>query len=151
MSELTMSREEREAFLAGVHVGVLSVADDEGGGPLTMPVWYRYEPGDTIAVITGPATRKASLIAKAGRFSLCVQSEQPPYAYVSIAGPVVDSTPVEPEARAEMAHRYLGKEMGDMYLAATEEEQAHDIVLRMRPERWRTADFSKQFGNPPST
>lgn len=143
---LAMSREERESFLTGVHVGVLSVADDEGHGPVAVPVWYRYDPGDTIAVITSPDSRKGRLIAKAGRFSLCAQNEQPPYAYVSVEGPVVSSTPLQPEDRAAMAYRYLGQELGDMYLAATEEEQAGSVMLRLRPERWLTADFSKQFG-----
>jgi hypothetical protein len=31
---LNMSRQEREEFLAGVHVGVLSVAPDDDGSPL---------------------------------------------------------------------------------------------------------------------
>ncbi|HEY5165085.1 MAG TPA: pyridoxamine 5'-phosphate oxidase, partial [Acidimicrobiia bacterium] len=38
---LTMSPEEREAFLAEVHVGVISVANDDRG-PLTVPIWYTY-------------------------------------------------------------------------------------------------------------
>ena len=52
MSALTMTKAEREAFLAGVHVGVLGVAQD-GSSPLTVPVWYSYEPGGTVNVITG--------------------------------------------------------------------------------------------------
>ena len=38
-----MSVEEREQFLAGLHVGVLSVAAAKGRGPLVVPVWYDYE------------------------------------------------------------------------------------------------------------
>ena len=40
---LNMSRAEREEFLAGVHVGVLSVAVAERSGPLAVPVWYSYQ------------------------------------------------------------------------------------------------------------
>jgi nitroimidazol reductase NimA-like FMN-containing flavoprotein (pyridoxamine 5'-phosphate oxidase superfamily) len=44
----TMSRSQREEFLAGAHVGVLSVADIEPGrGPITVPIWYAYSPGPT--------------------------------------------------------------------------------------------------------
>jgi nitroimidazol reductase NimA-like FMN-containing flavoprotein (pyridoxamine 5'-phosphate oxidase superfamily) len=53
MSPLSMSRAEREEFLAGLHVGVLGVASDDGGGPLTVPVWYTYQPGGTVNVSTG--------------------------------------------------------------------------------------------------
>ena len=57
-----MTTPEREAFLAGVHVGVLGV-DDPGHGPLTVPVWYSYEPGGTVDVITGGAERQGALPA----------------------------------------------------------------------------------------
>jgi nitroimidazol reductase NimA-like FMN-containing flavoprotein (pyridoxamine 5'-phosphate oxidase superfamily) len=86
---VTMTRAEREQFLAGVHVGVLSVASVDGGGPLAVPVWYSYQPGGTVDVITGDSTRKAAAIRAAGRFSLCAQDEQPPYKYVTVEGPAV--------------------------------------------------------------
>jgi nitroimidazol reductase NimA-like FMN-containing flavoprotein (pyridoxamine 5'-phosphate oxidase superfamily) len=44
---LSMSQAEREEFLAGVHVGVLSVGAGEGRAPITTPVWYSYQPGGT--------------------------------------------------------------------------------------------------------
>ena len=82
-----MTTAEREAFLAGVHVGILSV-DDPGRGPLTVPVWYAYEPGGTVDVITGGQSVKARRLRAAGRFSLCAQIETPPYRYVSVEGPI---------------------------------------------------------------
>ena len=38
---LAMTREEREQFLADVHVGIISIQED-GRGPLTVPIWYMY-------------------------------------------------------------------------------------------------------------
>src|SRR5690348_3289526 len=103
----TMTREEREAFLAAVHVGVLSVAQ-EGRAPLTMPVWYSYTPGGEVHVITGATTRKAHALRAAGRFSLCVQSEAPPYSYVTVEGPVAAIEPVDLERDLRpLARRYL--------------------------------------------
>ncbi len=49
---LSMTRAEREAFLADLHIGVISIADGEHG-PLTCPVWYAYEPGGEIGLVTG--------------------------------------------------------------------------------------------------
>jgi nitroimidazol reductase NimA-like FMN-containing flavoprotein (pyridoxamine 5'-phosphate oxidase superfamily) len=49
---VAMTPKEREAFLAAVRVGVLAVAE-EGRGPLTVPVWYSYEPGGEIRLVTG--------------------------------------------------------------------------------------------------
>ena len=67
---LMITREEREAFLADVHVGVISVAED-GHGPLTVPIWYSYEPGGEVRIITARRARKGQLLERAGRFSLC--------------------------------------------------------------------------------
>jgi nitroimidazol reductase NimA-like FMN-containing flavoprotein (pyridoxamine 5'-phosphate oxidase superfamily) len=143
---LTMTTTEREAFLAGVHVGVLSV-DEPGRGPLTVPVWYAYEPGGTVDVITGAQSAKARRLRAAGRFSLCAQTEMPPYSYVSVEGPIsAEESTVSPDERRAMAYRYLGPEFGDLYLTATAEDAAQSVVFRMSPERWLTTDFSKQFG-----
>jgi len=143
---LTMTSTERETFLAGVHVGILSV-DEPGRGPLTVPVWYAYSPGGTVDIITGAQSAKARRLRAAGRCSVCAQTEEPPYSYVSVEGPVsAEESTVSPDERRAMAYRYLGPELGDLYLAATAEDAAQSIVFRLSPERWLTTDFSKQFG-----
>src|SRR5437763_13191967 len=136
----SMSRTEREEFLAGLHVGVLSVAAGDDRGPLTIPIWYTYQPGGTLNVSTGPGTRKAQAIMAAGRFSLCVQDEQPPYKYVSVEGPAVIEDAPDAE-RLELARRYLGTEGGDALLAAT--PAGGQIMIRMTPERWVSVDYSQ--------
>jgi nitroimidazol reductase NimA-like FMN-containing flavoprotein (pyridoxamine 5'-phosphate oxidase superfamily) len=142
----TMSRGEREAFLADVHVGILSV-DDPGHGPLTVPIWYVYEPGVTVDFITRRGSTKAGLLRTAGRCSLCVQSEIPPYGFVSVEGPVTwGEDPADPEALRAFAYRYLGPKDGEAYLAATAGDAPKNVMFRLTPERWRTADFSKQTG-----
>jgi nitroimidazol reductase NimA-like FMN-containing flavoprotein (pyridoxamine 5'-phosphate oxidase superfamily) len=143
----TMTVDEREAFLAGVHVGVLSVADEDGRGPLTMPIWYRYEPGGDVTFFTGLGTRKIGLLRAAGRCSLCAQSEEPPYRYVSVEGPVVSIDPATiHEERDLIAHRYLGPDGGDGWLASTAGMVASYTVVRVHPEHWLTVDFGKMEG-----
>src|SRR5271157_3950917 len=66
---LAMTPTEREQFLAGVHVGILSV-NDPGRAPLTVPIWYAYRPGGTVDVVTGGQSVKARCLRAAGRFSL---------------------------------------------------------------------------------
>lgn len=138
-----MTRQEREQFLAELHVGIISIAED-GRGPLTVPVWYAYEPGGELRLLTASASRKGRLLERARRFSLCAQTETPPYRYVSVEGPVVAfaAADVERDLRP-LARRYLGAEAGDAYIAATREQHADDMLIRMRPERWLTADFGK--------
>src|SRR4029079_12837762 len=82
--DLQMSEDERQAFLAGVHIGVISI-EREDGAPLTVPIWYGYEPGGDVWVTTGTDSLKRKLLQKAQRFSLCVQTEEAPfYSYGSV-------------------------------------------------------------------
>lgn len=139
---LAMTKAEREAFLADVHVAVISVADD-GHGPLVVPIWYAYEPGGEIRIITGRTSRKGKLLERAGRFSLCVQTETLPYKYVSVEGPIVAVEAADLERdRRPLARRYLGPELGDLYIEDTRDTSG-SALFRMRPERWLTVDYAK--------
>jgi nitroimidazol reductase NimA-like FMN-containing flavoprotein (pyridoxamine 5'-phosphate oxidase superfamily) len=143
---LRMTQQEREAFLADVHVGVISIHEPDRG-PLTVPIWYDYEPGGDLWLITERASRKGRLLEAAQRFSLCTQIEVEPYRYVSVEGPVtsIETSDTEKYSRP-MAHRYLGKEVGDGYIKATQATEGENVVVRMRPERWLTVDYAKEFG-----
>jgi nitroimidazol reductase NimA-like FMN-containing flavoprotein (pyridoxamine 5'-phosphate oxidase superfamily) len=139
---LAMSEQERQDFLAGVHVGVISI-ERADGPPLTVPIWYGYEPGGLVWIITGAESLKGKLLNAAQRFSLCAQTEEPPfYKYVSVEGPIVDVAPAELEAdRRPLAHRYFGPELGDAYVASTDEDGS--LKFSMRPTRWWSVDYSK--------
>ena len=144
---LNMSRSEREAFLADVHVGVIGVAEP-GRAPLLAPIWYGYEPGGELWLVTERGSRKGRLLEQAGRFSLCAQSETPPYRYVSVEGPItaLDASDLERHERP-LAHRYLGRELGDRYIEATggAEGRGDNVIVRMRPARWLSVDYGKEF------
>jgi len=144
---LKMTKAEREAFLADLHVGIISIAD-EGRGPLTIPIWYSYEPGGEVRIITDRASRKGRLLQRAGRFTLCAQTETPPYKYVTVEGPItaIEKSDVERDGRP-MAHRYLGPELGDQYIDATrsEREAGDSVSIRMKPQRWLTVDYTKEY------
>jgi nitroimidazol reductase NimA-like FMN-containing flavoprotein (pyridoxamine 5'-phosphate oxidase superfamily) len=144
---LQMTRAERESFLAGVHVGIISI-EEPGRGPLAAPIWYGYEPGGELVFVTEDGSRKGRLLRGVERFSLCAQTEEPPYKYVSVEGPIASIAPADVERDIRpMAHRYLGAELGDGYIEATggTDARAESIVVRMRPERWLTVDYAKEF------
>ncbi len=144
---LTMTKDEREQFLAGTHVAVISVVERPDRAPLTVPVWYRYEPGGEVRFITGGNSRKALAIQKAGRISLCVQTETPPYQYVTVEGPVVLGGMIDEEQDVRaIAIRYLGAQLGEAYLAMNVAAQAESVLVQMRPERWLSVDYSKVEG-----
>lgn len=142
MGALAMTDAERKQFLADLHVGVIAV-EQPGRSPLTVPIWYDYEPGGEVTILTGTNSVKARLLTAAQRFSLCVQVETPPYRYVSVEGPVTSSRQVDVERDVRpMAVRYLGERDGDAYVkwaAASLDE----VRITMRPERWLSQDYSK--------
>src|SRR5690242_9307726 len=134
---VAMTKEERETYLAALHVGVLAVAQEDRA-PLTVPIWYRYTPGGEVEIITGRASQKTALIANAGRFSLCAQDEAPPYRYVTVEGPVIaiESADRERDIRP-MRQRYLGVSVADDSSSESTQDE-NNVVIRMRPDRWLT-------------
>jgi PPOX class probable F420-dependent enzyme len=143
MADQKMTEAERQEFLADLHVGVLGIERTDGP-PLVVPVWYSYEPGGDVEVLTSASSLKGRLAAVAGRASLCAQQEALPYKYVSVEGAVevvaldanASSAAIEP-----MAIRYLGEELGRGYAASS--VGPDDILLRLRPERWFSVDYAK--------
>jgi PPOX class probable F420-dependent enzyme len=136
---LKMSNEERERFLADLHVGVIAIERPDRA-PLAVPIWYAYEPGGELSIFTSEGTLKDKLIRAAGRFSFTAQNEAPPYKYVSVEGDVTSVGPAdEPEAR-KIAIRYLGDEAGNAF--ADENHSPSSIIIRMRPKRWLSVDYS---------
>ena len=138
---LTMSSSERESFLSDLHVGIISIPRATKG-PLTVPIWYDYQPGGDVWVITDTDSIKGKLLAKASRISLCAQTEAAPYQYVSIEGPFT-SRPSTQEELLAMAIRYLGEEQGQAYAANSAGGGEGSIIVSIAPETWYSVDYNK--------
>lgn len=139
MASLSMTRDEREQFVADVRIGVLAVAAADGA-PIAVPIWYQYEPGGDVLFNTDRDSAKHVALAAAGQASMCVQREEFPYAYVAIDGPVSIADATETE-RTAIAVRYLGDELGRGYVSSTDGSAM--VAVRLTPERWRTTDYAK--------
>jgi PPOX class probable F420-dependent enzyme len=135
-----MSVAEREAFLAGTHVAVLTIARPDGRAPLAAPIWYEYEPGGDVVMTIGAGSEKAALLEQASVASLCAQSEALPYRFVTVDGPVA-VVPADDASRRRIAERYLPAELVDGYLASGSSADMRNV--RLTPASWRSNDFSK--------
>ena len=115
---LAMTIDEREAFLAGVHVGILSIAT-EGRGPLAAPVWYAYEPGGEVRLVTGRNSAKHRLV-----------DAQLDALQRDVLG---------------IAIRYLGERAGRAYAEGNggPASISRSVLVTLRPERWRSEDYGK--------
>jgi uncharacterized protein len=146
-----LTEHERQAFLAEPHVGVLSVASDTDLPPLTIPLWYGYQPGGQVTFFTGTQGRKArktTLIQKAGVVSLSIQREEFPYKYVTVEGTVVQADqPPSAEQMLAIVRRYLPEEAAQAFVTSEIARPGTALVLfTIRPDRWLTADFADDAG-----
>jgi uncharacterized protein len=144
-----MTEREREEFLAEPRVGVVSVASDDERPPLTVPVWYGYEPGGNLSFFTGTQgrrARKTGLIEKAGVLSLSVQHNEMPYRYVTVEGTVVRADrPPSAEQMLAVARRYLPEEHALGFVEEELRRPGSELVLfTIRPDRWLSFDFADE-------
>jgi PPOX class probable F420-dependent enzyme len=76
---------EVRAFLTeGTRTGKLGYLA-ASGRPMVAPVWFVLD-GDTLVFNTGQDTAKGRYLARDSRVSLCVDLEEPPFAFVQVQG-----------------------------------------------------------------
>ncbi|MGW0937027.1 pyridoxamine 5'-phosphate oxidase family protein [Streptomyces sp. NPDC002666] len=139
---MPLTREEREQFLAEPHVAALAVTSaQEGRAPLVVPIWYMYEPGGDLWIMTGRDSRKGIAIAAAGRFAMMVERVTPTVRYVSVEGSVTATRDATREQLVEISSRYLPPEKVDGYVDFAWREHGEQVVIHMRPEHWLSADL----------
>jgi hypothetical protein len=67
-----------------------------------------------------------------------------------VEGPIIATVAADIERDLRpLARRYLGVDMGDRYIEQTRgtPAQVDNVLIRMRPERWLTADYAKAYGS----
>ena len=139
MTELTMAAADREAFLAEPRIGVLTIARPSGQPPLASPIWYEYVDG-VVVINVGRDSVKARLAAAQGVASLTVQTEQLPYRFVTVGGPVTVDV-ADDATRRRIASRYMPADQLDGYLETG--DTADMVTLRLTPVTWHSNDFTK--------
>jgi nitroimidazol reductase NimA-like FMN-containing flavoprotein (pyridoxamine 5'-phosphate oxidase superfamily) len=145
-----MTEQERNRFLTETRVAVMSVAAADGRPPISVPVWYGYEPGGNFTYFTGYETkksRKIRQIEQTGRLTFCVQQEALPYKYVTVEGTVVQTEESPPVERIlPIVQRYLP---GDAAQAFVDTEinrpNTTPVLYTIRPDRWSSLDFSEDM------
>ena len=111
-----MTDDQWRAFVStGTRTAKLSTVRADGR-PHIAPVWFVLD-GDDLVFNTGKSTVKGRNLARDPRASICVDEEQPPFAFVVCEGRVTLSE--EPGALLESAirigTRYMGPEQGEAF------------------------------------
>ena len=122
------------AFLgAGTRTGKLAYAGADGR-PLVAPVWFIVEDG-TLVFNTGKNTAKGRALARDSRATLCVDVEEPPYAFVQVQGDAeLSEDPGELVRTATaIAARYMGQDRAAEF--GKRNGVPGELVVRLRPTK----------------
>ncbi|MFB7160511.1 MULTISPECIES: pyridoxamine 5'-phosphate oxidase family protein [Streptomyces] len=134
--------EEREAFLAEPRIGALAVARAQPGrAPLTVPIWYWYEPGGSFWFMTGRDSAKAKAVRAAGRISLMAERVEPTVRYVTVEGSVTSEAASTVQELTDLAARYLPADKVEGYVKAATAEHGAQVTFHIRPAHWLSADL----------
>jgi PPOX class probable F420-dependent enzyme len=131
---LSLSDPQVRAFLTeGTRTGKLSYTS-ASGQPLVAPVWFILDGGDVV-FNTGKDTAKGRALAHDPRTAICVDLEQPPYAFVQVQG-VAELSEEPPElvrTATAIAARYMGPERAEEF--GQRNGVPGELVVRIRPHK----------------
>ena len=123
----------RDFLSHGTRTGKLSWLS-ASGRPLVAPVWFVVEDGGLV-FNTGQDTAKGRALARDSRVSLCVDLEEPPYAFVQVQGEAeLSEDPGELLRTATaIAARYMGAERAEEF--GKRNAVPGELVVRLRPAK----------------
>ena len=122
------------AFLSeGTRTGKLAYTATDGR-PLVVPVWFVVENG-TLVFNTGRDTAKGRALARDPRAAVCVDLEEPPYAFVQVQGLAeLSEDPAELVRTATaIAARYMGADLAEEF--GQRNGVPGELVVRLHPAK----------------
>jgi PPOX class probable F420-dependent enzyme len=131
--EYMSTAEIRQFLLEKARTGKLATVREDGR-PHIAPIWIDLE-DDTIVFTTGHDSVKATNIRRDPRVAVCVDDDQPPFAFVIIEG-VAALTENREELRywaTRIAGRYMGKDLAEAY--GKRNSVAGELLVKVTPEK----------------
>ncbi|HEY1671699.1 MAG TPA: PPOX class F420-dependent oxidoreductase [Streptosporangiaceae bacterium] len=117
----------------GTRTGKLAYTN-AAGRVLVAPIWYIVEDGDLI-FNTGADTVKGKFLVRERQATICVDLEQPPYAFVQVQGTAELSNDPEELLRTAtaIAARYVGPDRAEAF--GERNAVPGELVVRLRPTK----------------
>jgi PPOX class probable F420-dependent enzyme len=134
-----MTRDEWRAFLShGTRTGKLATVRRDGR-PHLVPIWFVLD-GDDLVFTTGARSVKAHTMRRDPRVCLCVDDEEPPFAFVTVEGTAAVSEDLDELLRFATAigGRYMGAERAEAF--GRRNSGPGELLVRVTPARVLAVD-----------
>ena len=129
----TTDPEVNKFLTEGTRTGKIAYTN-AAGRVLVAPIWFIVEDGDLI-FNTGADTVKGKFLARERQVTICVDLEEPPYAFVQVQGDAeLSDDPSELLRTATaIAARYVGPDRASEY--GQRNGVPGELVVRVRPTK----------------
>jgi len=129
----TFSAECRAFLLKGARTGKLATVRADGR-PHVVPIWFDLD-GDTLIFTTWHTSVKANNIRHDNRVSICVDDEQPPFAFALIEGTATLSDNLKEIVHwaTRLGGRYMGQDQAEAY--GKRNGVVGELVVRVTPAK----------------
>ncbi len=131
-----MNEAEWRAFVVeGTRTGKLATVR-ANGRPHVAPVWFVVDDDDgTLVFTTGSATLKGRAIRRDPHVAMCVDDETPPFAFVTIEGPVSISENLDEMLTwaTRIGARYMGEAVAERF--GRRNAVLGELRVRLRPTK----------------
>lgn len=129
-----LTKEEWQAFLRhGTRTGKLATVRRDGRSHV-VPVWFVLD-GDDVVFTTSATSVKARAMRRDPRVSMCVDDENPPFAFVMVEGTATLSDDLDemlPYATA-IGGRYIGPDRAEEF--GRRNAVSGELLVRVTPTR----------------
>jgi hypothetical protein len=121
----------REFLTTGTRTAKVATVRADGR-PHVAPVWFILD-GDDVIFNTGESTLKGKTLRRDPRIALCVDDDQPPYAFVLVTGEASLSTDPDELVRSatRIGARYMGDDRGEEF--GRRNAVPGELVVRVTP------------------
>jgi PPOX class probable F420-dependent enzyme len=129
-----MTHEEYRDFMLGRARTAKLATVRADGRPHVAPIWFHLD-GEALVFTTGEDTVKGRNMRRDPRVSLCVDDEEPPFAFVVIEGEA-ELSANDPDLlywATRIGGRYMGEDLADAYGRRNAVEG--ELLVRVRPTK----------------
>lgn len=130
-----MTADEWRAFLdEPVRPAMLATVRPDGR-PHVAPVWIALDDDDSVVFTTGADTVKGRAIRAEPRVAICVDDDQPPFAYVMVEGTAEVRTDLDEMLvwATRIGGRYMGAERAEAF--GRRNAVPTELLVRVTPTR----------------